>query len=75
MTSDLERLWADLLSEEAPLVTAALLGLGLEEREAALAHLRTMAGHPGWSDGQARRARTALAIAAGDPRLADTPHL
>jgi hypothetical protein len=40
------------------------------ERAAILAHLRRMAHETGWSDGQARRARAALAMAAGDPHLA-----
>jgi len=73
MTSGLEQLWADLLSEKPPRVIGALLGLSPEEREAALAHLRTMAHEPGWSEGQARRARSALAIAARDPRLTCLP--
>jgi len=71
MTPDLEHLWADLLSEDAARVLAALQGLPQEEREAALAHLHTMGCEPDWSEGQARRARAALAIAAGDPRLTD----
>ena len=69
MTDDPERLWADLLSEDSALVVTALLNLPLEEREAALAHLHTMGYDPGWSDGQARRSRAALAIAARDPRV------
>jgi hypothetical protein len=69
MTPDLDRLWADLLSENAVLVLAGLRDLPPEEREAALAHLRSMGYDPGWSEGQVRRARAALAIAAGDPRL------
>jgi len=69
VTADPERLWADLLSEDAALIVTALLNLPLEEREAALAHLHTMGYDPGWSDGQARRARAALAIATCDPRV------
>ena len=68
MTADLERLWEDLLSEDAGRVLAALLSLPRQDRESALEHLRGMANEAGWSDGQARRARAALAIAAGDPR-------
>ena len=71
MTAELEQLWADLLSEDAGLVLTALLSLPREDRVGALAHLRGMANEAGWSEGQARRARAALAIAAGDPRLKD----
>ena len=75
MTADLERLWEDLLSEDAGLILAALLSLPREDREGALAHLRGMANEAGWSEGQSRRARAALAVAAGDPRLRDPePH-
>ncbi|MCX6071020.1 MAG: hypothetical protein NTU91_09210 [Chloroflexi bacterium] len=69
MTPDLDRLWADLLSGSAALVLAALRNLPQEERGAALAHLHAMGHDPGWSEGQVRRARAALAIAAGDPHL------
>lgn len=69
MTADPERLWADLLSEDAALISTALLSLPLEEREAALSHLHTMGYDPGWSEGQARRARAALAIATRGPRV------
>lgn len=69
MTPDLERLWADLLSEDAARVVAALLKLPTEEREAALAHLHAMGHDPGWTEGQGRRARAALLVAAGDARL------
>jgi hypothetical protein len=72
MTANPEQLWADLLSEDAALVVAALLAVNGGERAAALTHLRRMAHEAGWSDGQARRARAALAIAASDPRLADS---
>ncbi len=68
--AELERLWSDLLSEDPSWVAEALLRLPREERETALAHLHSMGNEPGWSDGQARRARAALAIAAADPRLA-----
>jgi hypothetical protein len=73
MTPDLEQLWVDLLSEDAAVILAALRNLPREEREAAVAHLHAMGHEPGWSEGQSRRARAALAIAAGDPRLADPP--
>jgi len=63
--------WPEVLSEDAGRVVAALMGIGLPERRAALAHLRRMASEAGWSDGQARRARAALGIASGDPRLGD----
>jgi hypothetical protein len=69
MMADLDQLWSDLLSEDPTWVAEALLRLPREERQAALAHLHAMGNEPGWSDGQARRARTALAVAATDPRL------
>lgn len=69
---DPEQLWAELLSEDAAQVVPALRAMGAEERAEILAHLRRMAHETGWSDGQARRARAALAIVAGDPRLAST---
>jgi hypothetical protein len=69
MTPDLEQLWADLLSEDVALVVGGLLRLPTQEREAALAHLHAMGHDPGWTEGQARRARAALVIAAGDARL------
>ncbi len=67
---DPEQLWAELLSEDAAQIVPVLRAMGAEERAAILAHLRRMAHEAGWSDGQARRAREALAIAAGDPSLA-----
>ncbi len=73
MTLDLERLWADLLSEDPLKVVAAMLGLPAEERQAALAHLHVMASEPGWNEGQLRRARKALEIINGDPRLTRAP--
>jgi hypothetical protein len=69
-TSNPEQLWEEILSEDAAQVLPALRALSVEERAAILAHLRRMAHETGWSDGQARRARAALAMAAGDPRLA-----
>jgi hypothetical protein len=71
MHNDLERLWADLLSEDASQVVDALLNLPRAQRQAALDHLRTMASETGWSEGQARRARFALTAAAREPRLVD----
>jgi hypothetical protein len=65
-----EQLWEEILSEDAAQVLPALRTMGVEERAAILAHLRRMAHETGWSDGQARRARAALAMAAGDPHLA-----
>ncbi len=69
-TPNPEQLWADILSEDAAQVLPALRAMGVEDRAAILAHLRRMADETGWSDGQARRARAALALVAGDPRLA-----
>jgi hypothetical protein len=65
-----EQLWEKILSEDAAQVLPALRALSVEERAAILAHLQRMAHETGWSDGQARRARAALAMAAGDPHLA-----
>jgi len=42
VTPDPEQLWADLLSEDAAPVLAALRNLPQEERGAALAHLHAM---------------------------------
>jgi hypothetical protein len=69
MTLGPEDFWPEVLSEDAGRVVAALMGTGLPERRAALAHLRRMASEAGWSEGQARRARAALGFALGDPRL------
>lgn len=66
---DPEQLWADLLSEDAPLIVSTLRAMDPAERTAVLSHLHRMAEEGGWSAGQARRARTALAIAAHDPPL------
>lgn len=71
MTLGPEDFWPEVLSEDAERVVAALLAVRVSERRAALAHLKRMAREPGWSDGQARRARAALGFAAGDPQLGD----
>jgi len=71
MTLGPEDFWPEVLSEDAGRVVAALMGIGLPERRAALAHLERMASEAGWSEGQARRARAALRFASGDPRLGD----
>jgi hypothetical protein len=69
MAPDPETLWADLLSEDAALVLPALRAMGGAGRAAVLAHLQRMAHEVGWSEGQARRARAALALAAGDSQM------
>jgi hypothetical protein len=66
---DPEQLWANLLSEDASLIVPALRAMDPAERSAVLSHLKRMAEEDGWSAGQARRARAALAIAAKDPHL------
>jgi hypothetical protein len=73
MTLGPEDFWSEVLSEDARRVVAALLAVDHVERRAALAHLRRMASEAGWADGQSRRARAALDIASGDPRLCDPP--
>ena len=69
-TSNPEQLWEEILSEDAAQVLPALRALSVEESVSILAHLRRMAHETGWSEGQARRARAALAMAAGEPHLA-----
>ena len=66
---DPEQLWAELLSEDAALIVSVLRAMDSAERAAVLSHLHRMAEEDGWSAGQARRARAALAIAADDPHL------
>jgi len=73
MTQGPEDFWPEVLSEDVRRVVAALLAVDHVERRAALAHLRRMATEAGWADGQSRRARAALGIASGDPRLCDPP--
>jgi hypothetical protein len=68
MTGSPESFWAEILSEEPARIQAVLRALGEAERQTTLAHLERMAMEEGWSEGQARRARSALAIAAaGSP--------
>jgi hypothetical protein len=68
MTGSPESIWAEILSEEPARIRAALRALGEAGRQTTLAHLKRMAMEEGWSEGQARRALSALAIAAaGSP--------
>jgi hypothetical protein len=59
---NLESFWADILSEEPAQISNASRHLSKTERQAIIAHLQRMAHEPGWSDGQRRRAQSALDI-------------
>jgi hypothetical protein len=58
--SDLERMWAEILSEDAARIHAAADRLTADERGHVLRHLLVMTEAEGWSEAQRRRARAAL---------------
>ncbi len=60
--SSLERLWSELLSNEAPRVRGAWANLTDDEALAVLEHLKRMRDEPGWSDDQRAAARFALDV-------------
>ena len=56
----IEQFWDNLLSREPGEVRAAYSMLDKQEQAAVLAHLRKMAGEPGWHPEQRRSATIAL---------------
>jgi hypothetical protein len=73
MTGSPESFWSEVLSEEPARILAVLRRLGEAERQAALTHLKRMAEEDGWSVGQSRRARAALAVSAAARLQAPPP--
>ncbi len=60
MDKDLEVFWREILSGDPHRIREAVGRLSLTDRRPVEAHLKRMASEPGWSEGQRRRARTAL---------------
>ena len=62
ITDPLEIFWDNMLSRVPDRVRAAFAMLQVEERQAVLEHLRTMASEPGWHPEQRRSAEAALEV-------------
>jgi len=60
VTAALEQFWSDVLSDDPRRVTRRLAELGEADRLAILEHLERMSAEAGWSEGQRRRAASAL---------------
>ena len=60
----IEDLWEALLSREVEQIRRAFEGLAEAEQQAVLAHLRRMAGEPGWHPEQVKSAQAAIAATA-----------
>ncbi len=57
---DLEGFWREVLSGDPQRAREALGRLSLTDRQPVEVHLKRMVSEPGWSEGQRRRARSAL---------------
>jgi hypothetical protein len=60
--TELEDMWAALLSEKPPQIRKAWGELKDEEASAVLTHLRRMAEEDGWAEVQQQAARAALQV-------------
>jgi len=60
VTAALEQFWNDVLSEDPRRVTRRLAELGEADRLTTLEHLKRMSTETGWTEGQRRRATSAL---------------
>ncbi len=60
MDKDLEVFWREVLSGDPDRVRKAISRLSPSDQQPVEVHLKRMASEPGWSEGQRRRARSAL---------------